>query len=257
KVLTEFDAYLEQGPLPYKAGGFAENDLIAYFCAEYGFHESFPIYSGGLGILAGDHCKTASDMRLPFVAVGLLYRQGYFNQYIDRHGQQIPEYINIDPQHTPLRMVTDAAGEPVHVTCPFPDRSVAVRVWRADVGRVPILLLDTDVPENVDADRGITHVLYGGDRSLRLQQEAVLGIGGVRALRAAGFAPTIWHINEGHAAFMIIERVRELTAKGMPFAVALEAVAADSIFTTHTPVAAGHDAFSVDLIAKHFHGHLP
>jgi glycogen phosphorylase len=257
KVLTEFDAYLEQEPLPYKAGGLGQDDLIAYFCAEYGFHESFPIYSGGLGILAGDHCKTASDMRLPFVAVGLLYRQGYFNQHIDRHGQQIPEYIHIDPQHTPLRAACNAAGEPVHVTCPFPDRSVVVRVWRADVGRVPILLLDTDVGENVEADRRITHVLYGGDRGLRLQQEAVLGIGGVRALRAVGLKPTVWHINEGHAAFMLIERVRELTASGMPFAVALEAVASDTLFTTHTPVAAGHDSFSADLIAKHFHGHLP
>src|SRR5690606_23799276 len=232
------------------------SDLIAYVCAEYGFHESFPIYSGGLGILAGDHCKTASDMRLPFVAVGLLYGQGYFNQHIDRHGQQIPEYVHIDPQHTPLRLARTEAGEEVRITCPFPDRAVAVRVWRADVGRVPILLLDTDVPENVDADRQITHVLYGGDRALRLQQEAVLGVGGARALRALGYAPSVWHINEGHAAFLILERLRELTTGGLPFAVALEAVAADTIFTTHTPVAAGHDVFPADLIAKHFHSYL-
>ncbi|HEX6995310.1 MAG TPA: alpha-glucan family phosphorylase [Gammaproteobacteria bacterium] len=256
KVMTEFDAYVEQGPQPYKSAGIGEDDLIAYFCAEYGFHESFPIYSGGLGILAGDHCKTASDLRLPFIAVGLLYRQGYFNQRIDRNGQQIPEYIHIDPQHTPLRPAQNAAGEDVFVTCPFPDRTIVARVWRADVGRVPILLLDTDVPENVESDRRITHQLYGGDRGMRLQQESVLGIGGVRALRALGYSPTVWHINEGHAAFMILERIRELTVSGIPFRAALEAVAADTIFTTHTPVAAGHDAFSMDLVARHFQGYF-
>lgn len=256
KVLADFDAYIEQGPQAYEAANLGENDLIAYFCAEYGFHESFPIYSGGLGILAGDHLKTASDLRLPFVAVGLLYRHGYFNQRIDRNGQQIPEYIHVDPQHTPLRPARNGAGEDVFVTCPFPDRNVVARVWRADVGRVPILLLDTDVDQNVDADRSITHVLYGGDRAMRLQQEAVLGVGGVRALRALGYAPFVWHINEGHAAFMILERIRELTASGLPFRVALEAVAADTLFTTHTPVAAGHDAFPSDLIARHFHSYI-
>ncbi len=256
KVMTEFDAYIAQGAQPYKSAGLVDGDLIAYFCAEYGFHESFPIYSGGLGILAGDHCKTASDMRLPFVAVGLLYRQGYFNQRIDRNGQQIPEYIHIDPQHTPLRPARNAEGEDVFVTCPFPERNIVARVWRADVGRVPILLLDTDVAENIEMDRHITHVLYGGDRGMRLQQEAVLGIGGVRALRALGYAPTVWHINEGHAAFMILERIRELTVAGIPFGAALEAVAADTLFTTHTPVAAGHDSFSADLVARHFAGYM-
>jgi starch phosphorylase len=256
KVMTEFDAYLEQGPLPYKDGGLAQDDFIAYFCAEYGFHESFPIYSGGLGVLAGDHCKTASDMRLPFVAVGLLYRQGYFNQHIDRHGQQIPEYVDIEPQHTPLRPALDVNGAETFVDCGFPGRSVVARVWRADVGRVPILLLDTDVEQNNDADRHITYQLYGGDRRLRLQQEAVLGIGGVRALEALGYKPSVWHINEGHAAFLIIERARKLTASGVPFRVAIEAVAADTVFTTHTPVAAGHDMFAPDLILEHFQSML-
>jgi starch phosphorylase len=256
KVMTEFDAYSEQGPLPYKDGGLAQDDFIAYFCAEYGFHESFPIYSGGLGVLAGDHCKTASDMRLPFVAVGLLYRQGYFNQHIDRHGQQIPEYIHIEPQHTPLRPALDASGAETLVSCEFPGRTVVARVWRADVGRVPILLLDTDVPENSDEDRRITHQLYGGDRRLRLQQEAVLGIGGVRALEALGYKPSVWHINEGHAAFLILERVRQLTVSGAPFRVALEAVAADTVFTTHTPVSAGHDVFAPELVLEQFQGLL-
>jgi starch phosphorylase len=256
KVLTEFDAYVELGPLAYKAAGLGRDDLVAYFCAEYGFHESFPIYSGGLGVLAGDHCKTASDMRLPFVAVGLLYRQGYFNQHIDRHGQQIPEYVHIQPRNTPLRRARDASGAEVFVSCPFPGRQVVARVWRADVGRVPILLLDTDVQENDEADRRITYQLYGGDRRLRLQQEAVLGVGGVRALEALGYRPSVWHINEGHAAFMILERIRQLTVSGLPFRVAVEAVAADSVFTTHTPVAAGHDVFAPELLVEHFQGML-
>src|SRR5690606_10315403 len=150
----------------------------------------------------------------------------------------------------------NAAGEEVFVQCPFPDRTIVARVWRADVGRVPILLLDTDVVENVESDRRITHVLYGGDRGMRLQQEAVLGIGGVRALRALGYSPTVWHINEGHAAFLLLERMRELTVSGVPFRAALEAVAADTLFTTHTPVAAGHDSFSMDLVARHFQGYI-
>lgn len=253
-VLEEFDAYRahaqthsEQG-----AGVLGPDDLVAYFCAEYGFHESFPIYSGGLGILAADHCKTASDARLPFVAVGLLYRRGYFNQHIDRHGQQIPEYTDIDPRSLPLRPARTPAGDFIRIECPFPGRPVAARVWQADIGRVPILLLDTDVDDNSPADRNITQVLYGGDRELRLQQEVVLGIGGVRALRAAGLAPTVWHVNEGHAAFLILERVRELTSTGMPFAAALEAARAATVFTTHTPVAAGHDVFAIDLVRHQF-----
>jgi glycogen phosphorylase len=251
KVLTEFDAYLEQPPLAYRPAELGVNDTIAYFCAEYGFHECFPIYSGGLGVLAGDHCKTASDMRLPFVAVGLLYRQGYFRQQIDRYGSQVPSYPYIEPEHTPLAIALDADGAELRVEIPFPDRSVHAKVWRAGVGRVPILLLDTDIDGNSDADRQITRVLYGGDRLHRLQQEAVLGIGGVRALRALGFDPAVWHINEGHAAFIVLERVRELVRSGLSFDVALEASRASTVFTTHTPVAAGHDIFPCEAVAKH------
>ena len=237
-VLAGFDKYVNR-PQP-AIPELASDDLIAYFCAEYGLHESFPIYSGGLGILAGDHCKTASDLSLPFVAVGLLYRQGYFNPRIDRHGQQIPEYTPIDPRNAPLSIALEPDGREVRVACPFPGRSVAIRVWKAAVGRVTVLLLDTDVDENTADDRRITGVLYGGDRELRLQQEAVLGVGGVRALRALRRAPTVWHINEGHAAFSVIERLREHTEEHkLPFAAALEAVAACTVFTTHTPVAAG------------------
>jgi starch phosphorylase len=249
-LLEAFDRYLATKPaLPEE---LAEGDLIAYFCAEYGWHESFPIYSGGLGVLAGDHCKTASDLGLPFVAVGLLYRQGYFSQRIDRHGQQIPEYVPIDPQGTPLTLALDRDGREVRVSCPGAERSISVRVWKAAVGRVTVLLLDTDVEENAAHDRRITAVLYGGDRELRLQQEAVLGVAGVRALRALGYSPTVWHINEGHAAFSVLERVREHAAAGLPFGAALEATAASTVFTTHTPVSAGHDVFSLDSVARQF-----
>ncbi len=251
-VLARFDDYLHAAPDPQKTEPLAQDDLIAYFCAEFGLHECFPIYSGGLGVLAGDHCKTASDLNLPFVAVGLLYRQGYFSQRIDRHGGQVPTYPPIDPRNMPLAVVTTPDGHELRVSCPFPGRAVAMRVWRAAVGRVAVLLLDTDVDGNTAEDRRITHVLYGGDRELRLQQEAVLGVGGVRALRALGFKPTVWHINEGHAAFSVIERLREYTTQGLPFRAALEATAACTVFTTHTPVSAGHDVFPLDRVANQF-----
>ena len=250
RILTSFDEYL--GSKPAFRDGLAQGDLIAYFCAEYGWHESFPIYSGGLGVLAGDHCKTASDLNLPFVAVGLLYRHGYFHQRIDRSGQQLPEYPPIDPRSAPLSIALHADGSELRVMCPALDRSVAVRVWKALVGRVTVLLLDTDVPENVAEDRLITGKLYGGNDALRQQQEAVLGIGGVRALRALGLAPTVWHINEGHAAFLVLERLREYTTTGLPFSAALEVTAANTVFTTHTPVSAGHDVFPPERVARQF-----
>jgi starch phosphorylase len=253
-VLAAFDRYLATRPAPPE--GFVAGDLIAYFCAEYGWHESFPIYSGGLGVLAGDHCKTASDLGLPFVGVGLLYRQGYFNQRIDRNGQQLPEYSSIDPRNTPLALAIGEDGQEVRVTCPGPERTISVRVWKAPVGRVTVLLLDTDLPENSPEDRKITYRLYGGDEELRVQQEAVLGVGGVRALRALKLEPTVWHINEGHAAFSVLERLREHTARGVPFAAALEAVAASTLFTTHTPVSAGHDRFPRDRVARQFQSFL-
>jgi starch phosphorylase len=250
RILATFDQYLGLKPEP--RDGLEQGDLIAYFCAEYGWHESFAIYSGGLGVLAGDHCKTASDLNLPFVAVGLLYRQGYFHQRIDRNGQQVPDYPPIDPRSAPLAVALNPDGSEVRVSCPSLDRNVAVRVWKAPVGRVTALLLDTDVPENVAEDRLITAKLYTGTDELRQQQEAVLGIGGVRALRALELAPTIWHINEGHAAFLVLERLREYTNAGLPFAAALEATAASTVFTTHTPVSAGHDVFPRERVARQF-----
>ncbi|HUO82849.1 MAG TPA: alpha-glucan family phosphorylase [Gammaproteobacteria bacterium] len=252
-ALDAFDQYIAQASRSYRGPKFSGEDLIAYFCAEYGWHESFPNYSGGLGVLAGDHSKTASDLALPFVAVGLLYRRGYFNQSIDRDGNQIAHYRDYDTGDLPVTPALDPAGREVRVSCEFPGREVQLRVWRAQVGRVPVYLLDSNVDANTPDDREITHILYGDGEELRMQQEICLGIGGVRALRALGLAPTVWHMNEGHAAFLVLERLREEADRGLPFAAALEAVAADSVFTTHTPVAAGHDTFDNALIKSYFH----
>lgn len=247
--LSAYDTYLSQAPIPELAEHLdPERDLVAYFCAEFGLHESLPIYSGGLGILAGDHCKAASDMGLPFVAVGLLYSRGYFHQFIDGHGNQIADDVEIDFADVPVFPAVDPHGNEVRITVPIGERDVQVKVWRAEAGHITLYLLDTDVPENDPEDRGITYQLYGGGHETRIRQEVVLGIGGVRALRAVGQQPTVWHINEGHAAFQILERCREQVAAGAPFAAALEAVAAGTVFTTHTPVPAGHDVFSPDLV---------
>ncbi|MEW5943964.1 MAG: alpha-glucan family phosphorylase [Pseudomonadota bacterium] len=253
RVLSSYDTYHNEQPVRRNgAENLKETDLVAYFCAEFGFHESFPIYSGGLGILAGDHCKAASDMRLPFVGVGLLYRQGYFSQLIDREGNQVASYTDSDFDDLPVAPAL-RDGKEVHVWVDLPGRRVAVKVWRARVGHVQLYLLDTDLEGNSPEDRDIAHQLYGGDRNLRIQQEIILGIGGVRALAELGIKPTVWHINEGHAAFMLLERVRRLVeAKGIDFASALEAVASNTVFTTHTPVPAGHDHFAEGMIAHYF-----
>src|SRR5262245_34873060 len=243
KVLSAFDAYHAEPPFRQNAGGFRGEDLVAYFCAEFGLHESLPIYSGGLGILAGDHCKAASDFQLPFVAVGLLYRQGYFVQTVDGEGRQHAAYHDADFEDLPIAPARRDSAE-VKIQVSFPGRNISVKVWEARIGHVPLYLLDTDLPENAERDRHITHRLYGGDRSTRLEQELILGVGGVRALAALGVQPTVWHINEGHAAFMILERVRGLVAEGIGFEAAVESVASNTVFTTHTPVPAGHDQFS-------------
>ncbi|HEY2336780.1 MAG TPA: alpha-glucan family phosphorylase [Burkholderiales bacterium] len=243
RVLAAFDAYLAEPPFRQNAGGFRREDLVAYFCAEFGLHESLPIYSGGLGILAGDHCKAASDFQLPFIAVGLLYRQGYFVQTVDGEGRQRAEYSDSDFDDLPITPAGDA-----RIEIPFPGRTVRVKVWQAKVGHVTLYLLDTDLPENSERDRAITHRLYGGDRTTRLEQEIVLGIGGARALEALGLKPTVWHINEGHAAFLILERLRNLTAQGLAHDAAMEIVASNTVFTTHTPVPAGHDHFADSVV---------
>jgi glycogen phosphorylase len=251
QVLSAYDTYhdshrRDHGP------NLPEGSLVAYFCAEFGFHESLPIYSGGLGILAGDHCKTASDLNLPFVGIGLLYRQGYFLQSIDGEGRQHALYNDADFEDLPVKPVLRADDSELKVNVRLPGRDVHVKVWSTRVGHITLYLLDTDLAENSPHDRDITHQLYGGDRTTRLEQEIVLGMGGVRALVEIGLQPTVWHINEGHAAFLILERMRDMIRAGLEFSAALEAVASNTVFTTHTPVPAGHDHFADDVIRRYF-----
>jgi starch phosphorylase len=251
-ILREFDAYMSNGADHWFARHHGE-DLsgpIAYFCAEYGFHESLGIYSGGLGVLAGDHMKTASDMAMPLVGVGLMYRKGYFRQSIDADGHQEHNYPDYDLSRLPILRALDRLGEPLIVSVPLPGRDLFAAVWVAQVGRVPVLLLDTDVPDNDDSDRPITHILYVRGREMRLHQELVLGVGGVRALRELDLAPDVWHLNEGHSAFLLAERARELVAAGSPLADAWSAVRSTSVFTIHTPVSAGNERFDADLVRR-------
>ena len=253
KVISTYDAYLKS-----KSGKNVRKhintqaDLISYSCAEFGLHESVPIYSGGLGILAGDHCKAASDLGLPFAAVGMLYRQGYFTQHIDSHGNQLAQYNPSWFQDLPVQPALGEGGEAIVVSIQVPGRNIDLKVWVARVGHNNLYLLDSDLASNQEEDRRITYQLYGGDATNRLLQEMVLGIGGIRAKRALQLNPTVWHINEGHAAFQVLERCRELVEMGLPFAAALEAVAANTVFTTHTPVPAGHDIFDHRLIEFYF-----
>src|SRR5436190_14890315 len=244
RVLAAFDAYHAEPPFRSNSGGFKAGELVAYFCAEFGLHESLPLYSGGLGILAGDHCKAASDFKLPFVAVGLLYRQGYFVQTIDGEGRQRPDYHDSDFADLPVEPVKRPDGNDLTVELAFPGRKLTLKVWQTRIGHVRLFLLDTDVTGNSERDCAIAHRLYGGDRTTRLEQELVLGVGGARALAAMELKPSVFHINEGHAAFLILERVRSLVAEGMSPDTALEAVASNTVFTTHTPVPAGHDQFN-------------
>ena len=251
-VLDEFDGYMANGSGHWfqQRYGDALDGPIAYFCAEYGLHESLGIYSGGLGVLAGDHMKTASDMALPAIGVGLLYRKGYFRQSIDADGHQEHDYPDYDLSRLPLGRVQDETGLPLTVTVQLPGRDLAIAVWVAQVGRVPVLLLDTDTPENSDADRPITNILYVRGREMRLHQELVLGVGGVRAIRALGLAPAAWHLNEGHSAFLLAERTAEHVAAGVPLDKAWTKVKRNSVFTIHTPVPAGNERFEVDLVRR-------
>ena len=251
-VLEQFDAYMANGSEHWFARHHGDEltGPVAYFCAEYGLHETLPIYSGGLGVLAGDHCKAASDMALPFVSVGLFYRRGYFRQTIDADGHQEHDYINLDPERLPLRRVVDEVGGPLSVSVELPGRTVHAAVWLAQVGRVPLLLLDTDVPDNADSDRPISHILYVRGRQMRLHQELMLGVGGVRVLRKLGIEPAAWHLNEGHSAFMLVERAREHVAAGASLDEALARVRADSVFTIHTPVPAGNERFAADQVRR-------
>lgn len=253
RVVSAYDSYHELPTMAHVHGRpFKDDDLIAYFCAEFGFHESLPIYSGGLGILAGDHCKAASDMGLPFIGVGLLYRQGYFHQTLDANGKQQATYSDSDFDDLPVTPVCAADGKEVLVEVEFPGRTIHAKVWEVQAGHVRLILLDTWLSQNSEHDREITHRLYGGDKTTRIEQEILLGVGGARALAALGLKPTVWHVNEGHAAFLILERIRSLVSGGLPYAAAIEAVASNVVFTTHTPVPAGHDHFSEEMIRHYF-----
>jgi starch phosphorylase len=236
-----------------RANGDRRSELVAYFCAEYAVDERLPIYAGGLGVLAGDHLKTAGDMDLPLVGIGLLYAGGYFRQRIDAEGRQQAVPADFEPEAAGLAPGLDPMRREIRIPVPMAGSAIQARLWRKDVGPTPLFLLDTDVAENPEEERGITARLYDAGHDLRLKQEIVLGIGGVRAIRALGLQPSVWHINEGHAAFMVLERMRERIAWGHSFGAALETVAAATVFTTHTPVAAGHDVFSYGQL-RHFLG---
>ncbi len=228
--------------------------VIAYFSAEFALHQSLPIYAGGLGVLAGDHCKEASDLGVPLIGVGFMYPQGYFHQRISTEGWQQERYERLNWTDAPIETAITREGKPALTAVPLGDRTVLAAVWRVRVGRVRLYLLDTDLEENAPWDRELSARLYGGDRETRIQQEIILGIGGVRVLRSLGIEPAVWHLNEGHAAFVALQRVRELVERGSSFDTALEEVRRSTVFTTHTPVPAGHDAFPFQLVEKYLAG---
>ncbi len=238
-------------PRWFAAQGGKLSGPVAYFSMEFGLHESLGVYSGGLGVLAGDHCKAASDLGVPLVGVGLLYQSGYFRQTVDADGFQQHIYPNYDFARLPVQPVEAPGGGVLTVPIDLPGRIVHAAVWRAQVGLVPVLMLDTDIPLNDPADRPITGILYVRGREMRLCQELVLGIGGTRALRALGLQPAVWHMNEGHVAFLGLERIRERALRGDSLSDAVSAVARNAVFTTHTPVPAGNETFERDLVRRH------
>ena len=226
---------------------------FAYFSAEFGIAECLTIYSGGLGMLAGDHLKAASDLGLPLVGVGLLYQRGYFRQYLNQDGWQQESRTSNDFFNMPMRLLRDDDGRPKTISIELPARTVTAQLWQVQVGRVLLILMDTNIPENQAEDRAITDLLYGGDADMRIRQEFLLGIGGLRALSAIGYEPDVCHINEGHAAFLALERIRRMQEeRGLSFDEAREATSAGNVFTTHTPVPAGFDLFEPDLMEKYF-----
>jgi starch phosphorylase len=227
---------------------------IAYLSAEFALHQSLPIYAGGLGVLAGDHCKEASDLGIPLVGVGFMYPQGYFHQSVSTEGWQQEIYRQLNWEDAPTERALTPDGRPCVIAVPLGNRTVLVSVWQVRLGRVRLYLLDTDLEENAPWDRELSARLYGGDRETRIQQEIILGIGGVRALKALGIKPAAWHLNEGHAAFVVLQRIRDRIEEGTTFESALDEVRKTTIFTTHTPVPAGHDAFPFTLVETHLAG---
>ena len=234
--------------------GQLNDRAIAYFSAEFALHQSLPIYAGGLGVLAGDHCKEAGDLGVPLIGVGFMYPQGYFHQQLSAEGWQEESYERLNWNDAPIETAFTPDGKPCVTAVPLGDRSVLAAVWRIQAGRVKLFLLDTDLEENAPWDRELSARLYGGDRETRIQQEIVLGIGGVRALKALGIEPGVFHLNEGHAGFVVLQRIHDLIAAGAGFEQALDEIRQTTIFTTHTPVPAGHDAFPFHLVEKHLAG---
>ena len=259
KIAGNFDNYMKS-----KNTWFAEkypqnkNDLIAYFSAEYGLDETIPIYSGGLGILSGDHLKSASDLGIPLVAVGLLYKNGYFHQKINGNGDQEIEYHNINLSELPVNPVKDEKGEELIIYVKFPKRRLYLKVWQINVGRIKLYLLDSDIEKNHEEDRDVTLRLYGGDQEMRIRQEIVLGMGGVNLLRTLGLQPTVYHMNEGHSAFLTLEIMKNIMKeKQVSFDIARDIASSKTVFTTHTPVPAGNDIFPVSLVEKYFKDFWP
>ncbi len=258
QVMGEFDRYMSASDTWFaRAYPAARDETIAYFSAEFGLHESLPIYSGGLGVLAGDHVKEASDLGLPFVAVGFIYPQGYFRQQLDASGWQEAIYSKLNFADIAASPALTPQGHEVVVEVELPGRTIYAKVYRIQVGRISLFLMDTDIHPNSPQDRELSARLYGGDDEMRVAQEIVLGIGGVRALRQLDVNPTVWHMNEGHSAFLVLELARELVQRGTPFVDAVKEVRARSVFTTHTPVPAGNDTFEMQLMEKYFAQYWP
>ena len=260
KLARQFEDYMNSKNTWF-ANNYPENknDLIAYFSAEYGLDRTIPIYSGGLGILSGDHLKSASDLGIPLVAVGLLYKNGYFHQKINGYGDQETEYTNIELSNLPINPVKDKNGEDLIIYVKFPKRRLYLKVWQINVGRIKLYLLDSDIEKNNPEDRDVTLRLYGGDQEMRIRQEIVLGMGGTNLLtRALGLNPTIYHMNEGHSAFLILELMKNIIKeKQVSFDVARDIASSKTVFTTHTPVPAGNDIFPLDLVDKYFKDFWP
>ena len=260
KLARQFEDYMNSKNTWF-ANNYPENknDLIAYFSAEYGLDRTIPIYSGGLGILSGDHLKSASDLGIPLVAVGLLYKNGYFHQKINGYGDQETEYINIELSNLPINPVKDKNGEDLIIYVKFPKRRLYLKIWQINVGRIKLYLLDSDIEKNNPEDRDVTLRLYGGDQEMRIRQEIVLGMGGTNLLtRTLGLNPTIYHMNEGHSAFLILELIKNIIKeKQVSFDVARDIASSKTVFTTHTPVPAGNDIFPLDLVDKYFKDFWP
>ena len=253
QVFEKFDTYIEtQDTWFQRKYPELEGRQIAYFSMEFGLHETLAIYAGGLGVLSGDHLKEASDLGLPMVAIGFLYTRGYFSQRITEDGWQETRDYRLNISDSAIMPLLDSDGNRVTVDVELPERMVTLHIWKVQVGRIPLFLLDSDLESNTPADRLLTANLYSGNPEMRIQQEILLGIGGVRTLRRLGYEPTVWHMNEGHSAFLALERARELVEAGYTFEDILDQIRTTNVFTTHTPVPAGNDEFPTYLVDKYF-----